>query len=243
VKSENLATTAPLMKERSVVRIAAGERKPRKVEDEKPVQTELPLAAAPTPPVPPPIKTIRRAAAAKVEINPKLESSRGLIAPPRSQAKPMSVAEKRRSDAEAAFQRVAPAQATPPSVPQNGASSNNAAPGQPHKSSFEMRISERDSLTTTLRLTESRETALAAARELAQRFKLPPDQVLLVKIISLADPGLTKLSLEELLELDDRGRVRLTPELKESLDKLKSDDRETVELKELLLEKIGAFTG
>jgi hypothetical protein len=104
-----------------------------------------------------------------------------------------------------------------------------------------MRISERDSLTTTLRITDSRETALQAARELAQRFQLPPDQALLVKVIGLGEAGLTKLALEELLELDDRGRVRRTPDLRDALDKLRSNDRETNELKDLLLEKIGGL--
>ncbi|MCK6552829.1 hypothetical protein L6R52_43800, partial [Myxococcota bacterium] len=108
----------------------------------------------------------------------------------------------------------------------------------------EMRINEQDALTTTLRRAESREVALNAARELAKRFKLPPDQAVLMKVLGLQDAGLTKLALEELLELDDRGRVRRNnPELKEALERLVSDDRETAELRDLLLEKMSAFGG
>ena len=80
---------------------------------------------------------------------------------------------------------------------------------------------------------------MAAAQQLAERHRLPPDQNLLLKVLELRNKELTRLALEELLELDDRGRVRPTPELRTALNELKTRDKEARELKELLVEKLG----
>ncbi|NJK88593.1 MAG: hypothetical protein HC923_03785 [Myxococcales bacterium] len=108
-----------------------------------------------------------------------------------------------------------------------------------HRTQFDVRISEQDSLTTQLRMSDGK-PALDAAIALAERYRLPPDQSLLMKVVRLRNASLTKLALEELLELDDRGRVRSNPELIETLKGLKTKDRETNELKELFLQKLGA---
>jgi hypothetical protein len=80
---------------------------------------------------------------------------------------------------------------------------------------------------------------LAAARELSASHHLPPDPTLLVKVIGLGDPHLTKAALEEMLELHDRGRVRRSPELARLISGVPAADRETEDLKQLLLAKIG----
>jgi hypothetical protein len=241
--SDSSESAEPLTKNRSVLRIAAGTRTPKaksREEQKDSVEQVGKRIGVPSAPAKPGMKP-----APKVEINPKLQSSRGIIGSAEGEKKerPMSVAQKNRAAAEAAFLRVAEPRAPSPvpAAPSNGVHAPTPGPGQPHKSAFEMRISERDSLTTSLRLAESKEAAIQAAQDLAERFQLPPDQSLLVKVIGLGDERLTKLALEELLELDDRGRVRRTPDLREALDRLKSRDRETTELKELLLEKMGAF--
>ena len=124
---------------------------------------------------------------------------------------------------------------------QGGSSSDSSAAHNVHKSAFERRISERDSLATSLRLAERDEVALEAACELADRFQLPPDQTLLVRVLGLGDDRLARLALEELLELDDRGRVRRTGDLVDAVSQLDSADGELLELKELFLEKIGTL--
>jgi hypothetical protein len=176
-----------------------------------------------------------------VELNPKLESSRNVLPKAQGQVpggKPQSFAERVRAEAEAAFQRIAPQWKTedqPPPAEAEPATSNPAL----HRSTFEIRISEQDALTTKLRTTVGR-GALEAAQELARRFRLPPDQGLLLKVIELKRTELTKLALEELLELDDRGRVRSNPELIQTLKGIKSRDKEIKELRDLILEKLGA---
>ena len=154
-------------------------------------------------------------------------------------ARKISVAEKKRAEAEAAFHRIAPALARP-SVPEATTEPQSTMASASVQTAFERRISERDSITTSLRLASTPEDALAAARLLADRYQLPPDQQLLVKIICLDDPTLTKLALEELLELDDRGRVRPNDDLVTAVSTLTARDSETRELRGLLLEKIGA---
>ncbi|MGF1509506.1 MAG: hypothetical protein ACFB9M_08390 [Myxococcota bacterium] len=147
----------------------------------------------------------------------------------------MSFAERQRAEAEAAFQKIAP----------NWKPKGNRPPPPPaldppiHKSEFQLRISEQDTLTTELRI-EGGKRALKAAHTLAERFRLPPDQNLLMKVMTLGDNKLTKLAIEELLELEDRGRVRANPELITSLRGLKSRDKEIRELRDLFLEKLGA---
>ena len=102
-----------------------------------------------------------------------------------------------------------------------------------------IRLNERDSMTTELRLASGKKATLDAANQLAEKHQLPPDQNLLLKVLGLKDKSLTRLALEELLELDDRGRVRPTEELRGAISGLRTRDRETGELRDLLLEKIG----
>ena len=185
------------MKKEGVIRVAQGERRPFK-------RSEPERAASP----------------AANGVNTTSESAESN--PP----KKMSVAAKKRAEAEAAFRAVAPsAQA-------------NEEP-QVHRSEFELRVSARDSLTSELRHADSKAGALSAARTLAEKFELPPDQGLLLKIISLKDKNLSRLALEELIELEDRGRVRANDDLVGSLRDIRSRDKETVELRDLLLRKIG----
>jgi len=153
--------------------------------------------------------------------------------------KPMSFAERVRAEAEAAFQKIAPKWKADGPAPEAEAATDEPAAPAVHRSSFEIRISEQDSLTTKLR-TSTGKAALEAAQELADRFRLPPDQGLLLKVVQLRNTELTRLALEELLELDDRGRVRANPELIDTLKNIKSRDREVKELRELFLEKLGA---
>lgn len=236
---------------RAVVRIARGLRTPK--------APPAPVAAAPEPPKGP--RTVRRegggaaaaarrAAGPKVEINPRLERSKHLIksTPPPEAApagKTMSVAAKHRAAAEAVFAKLTVAEAKPAEA---GAAAEGAAatpmpfsarPPDQGGGSYQMRISEHDSAVTALRLASSPAETLDAARNLADRFKLPPDQSLLLRVVALGDARLTKLALEELLELEDRGRVRPTPELKNVLGALQSTDPETREIRQLFLEKIG----
>ncbi len=173
------------------------------------------------------------------ELNPKLQSSRDIL--PRSEGqvpggRPMSFAEKVRAEAEAAFQKIAPAWSPNEAEPEP----EPAAPApEVHRSQFQIRISEQDQLTVKLRMSEGR-AAVAAAKELADKYQLPPDQSLLMKVITLRNTELTRLALEELLELDDRGRVRSNPELIAALQGIKSRDKEIRELRSLFLEKLGA---
>lgn len=225
MKSEG-STQPATEKKPTVLRVAAGQRKPKIVAEATPVVPENKPTSE--------TKTRTRKAGRVLELNPKLESSRGLLPKVEAQQKPMSAAERTRAAAEAAFAQVAPKlikeTPAPPPVTKTP---------QFHKSEFELRISERDSLTTQLRLTADDQLALAAARELAQRFKLPPDQALLVRVLGLGDQDLAKLALEELLELDDRGRVRRNDELVQAITKLGTKDKEIQELRELFLEKLG----
>jgi hypothetical protein len=222
---------------RAVVRIARGLRTPKNA------------AAAPAkddPTVlrregPPPIT---RRSGAKIEINPRLERSKHLVtstAPADGTApKTMSVAAKHRAAAEAVFARLTVAEAKPAEVEAAAAPLPfSARPPDQGGGSFTMRVNEHDSAVTALRLAGDRDETLAAARNLAERFKLPPDQSLLLRVVALGDAALTKLALEELLELEDRGRVRPSAELKTVLGGLVTQDPETREIKQLLLEKIG----
>ncbi|MCB9646099.1 MAG: hypothetical protein H6730_05785 [Deltaproteobacteria bacterium] len=179
----------------------------------------------------------RQARRGKVlDINPKLQSTKGILPKAEGQtagARPMSVAEKQRAAAEAAFRQIAPAWTdnTPP-VPEEEK--------KPYRSEFEIRVSQRDQITTGLRMSEDRKQALAYARELVDnKWGLPPDQSVLVKVINLGDDKLSKLALEELLELDDRGRVRPNESLLAAIRGVKSTDRDIRYLQELFIEKLG----
>ncbi|MFO0727214.1 MAG: hypothetical protein U1E65_25775 [Myxococcota bacterium] len=212
------------------------------------------LAKAPATPAPAPVAapaTRLRKPSPKVEINPKLQRSKHLVtaqAEPAPEAgapskKPMSVAEKNRAMAEAVFARLSTSEPAAPAQTQEKKEEVQLPFSARHKdeqpNSYVTRVSERDTLTTLLRMASSKAEALSAATELADRFSLPPDQGLLTRVMELGDQRLTKLALEELLELDDRGRVRGTPELRGALGRLKHKDPEIQELKQLFIEKLG----
>ncbi len=218
--------SAPVKKP-GVLRVARGERRPTRAK-KGPDPVEQARAALAKVGAPESRENGQMKSPARiVEINPRLESSRDKIEKrPDLPNKPPSVAERKRQEAEAAFQKIAP--------------QHNEITQHFHKTPFDVRISERDSLATQVRMSGSVEEALRAARELAERYRLPPDQVTLVRIVELGDERLTKLALEELLELDDKGRVRPTSDLITTVTAIRSKDEETIELKDLLLEKVGA---
>jgi hypothetical protein len=246
---QNAASPAPAR--RAVVRIAAGARQKRPEAQQSEATAGKPTEGGAFG------RSMPKLPSPKIEINPKLQSSKGLIKPVgKTNEKPMSVAQKHRANAEAMFAKVTGRESSPPPPPTASASSPASAerkpaapppppmpapPPPPTRDPFgAIRISERDSLTTALRLAPSSAAALDAAKQLADRYQLPPDQNLLVKVIELSDARLTKLALEELLELDDRGRVRPSTELRSAISGVKSADHETEELKQLFLQKIGA---
>lgn len=152
------------------------------------------------------------------------------------------MAARQRAEAEAAFRKIAPGW-TPlgPSEPKGPVKARRDAPDDRHfrKSEFEIRYSERDSLVTDLRFTDQKKKAVSIARDLVARFQLPPDQDVLVKVLSLGEPDLVRPALEELLELDDRGRVRANPALTRVLKRVKISEPDLRELKDLLLAKLG----
>ena len=67
---------------------------------------------------------------------------------------PMSVAARHRAEAEAAFRRIAPTW-----TDEHAPAPKKEEP-KPYKSEFEVRVSERDSLTTGLRVAEGKKEAL-----------------------------------------------------------------------------------
>ncbi len=152
----------------------------------------------------------------------------------------MTVAERQRAAAEAAFSEIAPGW-TPQPVVKTKVPQHRGGPPQFHQSEFQVRFNEQDSLATQIRLADSKKEALAAARELHERFGLPPDLSLLVKVLGLKDNKLILAALEEMLDLDDRGRVRSSPQLIATLESLPSRNRDIRELKELFLTKLGAL--
>lgn len=104
-----------------------------------------------------------------------------------------------------------------------------------------MRFSRQDQLATEVRTAKSAVDAKRAARELLDEFKqLPPDQGLLTRVLTFKDDELIERALDELLELDGRGKVRSTPELMDSVRRLRSKNRDVQYLRELLLEKLGS---
>lgn len=228
------AAPAVRVKRPGVVRYAKGERPVRglRARDGRGHESSTPevLAAKAADSVPE--TSLHRDASDSVDEGERDAAERGFS------ARKISVAEKKRAEAEAAFHRIAPALARPAVAETVEPPATMASASV--QTAFERRISERDSITTSLRLATTPEDALKAARLLADRYQLPPDQQLLVKIICLDDPALTKLALEELLELDDRGRVRPNDDLVTAVSTLTAGDPETRELRGLLLEKIGA---
>ena len=153
----------------------------------------------------------------------------------------LSVAERQRAAAEEAFSRIAPALSvqapTPP--PEETPVQHRGGPPQFHRSEFQIRFSESDSLATKVRTAEDEDDAYDAACDLAERFGLPPDQQLLTRVLTFGDDRLTQLALEEFLDLDDRGRVRSNPELVEILKAVRTRDRDVRELIDLFLAKLG----
>jgi hypothetical protein len=231
----------------SVVRVAAGQRKKKELPPEPTHEAPASPAASAAGQVAPASadrsgedKVIRRPAKV-VELNPRLESSRGIVpkVEPQPGSRPMSVAERQRAEAEAAFQKIAPALAAS-SVPPAVAEERPTNPAF-HKSQFELRTSERDGMMTALRLSQDRGQSLELAREFAKRYReLPSDQGLLLKVIELGEDKLTHLALDGLLELDDRGRVRANDDIVRAIRGIDSQDRVIRELQELFLEKLGA---
>ncbi|MEE2901828.1 MAG: hypothetical protein VYC39_05835 [Myxococcota bacterium] len=176
------------------------------------------------------------------ELDPRFEKSNLVSKSAAPKEKTMTVAEKNRATAEAMFAQISqgpPADAMVQA--ETGANTRPVAqvPAYRRGEFGNIRWNERDALTTELRLAQSRKEIMAAAQQLAERHRLPPDQNLLLKVLELRNKELTRLALEELLELDDRGRVRPTPELRTALNELKTRDKEARELKELLVEKLG----
>ncbi len=232
---------------RAVVRIARGLRTPKTGAAAAAPQKDAPRPGASRRPGEP-THTPRRGGP-KIEINPRLERSKHLVteapaADGAAPARPMSVAAKHRAAAEAVFARLTVPETKPAEAPAAAAEAPaalpySARPADQGGGSYTMRISEHDSAVTALRLASNTQETLEAARNLADRFKLPPDQSLLLRVVALGDARLTKLALEELLELEDRGRVRPTPELKNVLGALQTSDPETREIRQLFLEKIG----
>ena len=224
--------SAPSSKKRSVIRRPAGEKgraPPDGAAEEKPKVIRMAAGEREQ-------RKAQKAAAGILELNPRLESSRGRLPKAEGQVpggKPMSFAERQLAEAEAAFQKIAPKWA------HKVADAPAPEPEGPPRTQFEIRVNRQDSLTTELRLSEGKK-AFEAAQTLAKDYRLPPDQALLMKVIDMGDTELTRLALEELLELDDRGRIRSTPQLIEALRGIESRDREIKELRELFLEKLGA---
>ncbi len=249
-------------KKEVVVRIAQGMRKPKVAQptldlggdgDDQPTGRANLEGLSP----------VARKRGAVVEINPRLQRSRPVVGGPAETPPPvadgsgkkvMSVAMKHRAAAEAMFSRLtadAPKPAEPAAV--------DAAPAEPEApraeepplpfaarsadeggGSYSMRVSERDVLVTQLRLTTESDELLAAARALVERFALPADQAVLLKVIPLGDDQLTQVALEELLELQDRGRVRANPEILQVVGDIRSRSPDVTDLKTLLLQKLGA---
>ena len=155
----------------------------------------------------------------------------------------MTVAAQQRAMAEEAFSRIAPALSSaavaepePTSTPQH-----RGGPPNFHRSEFQIRFSQQDQLATAVRLSKSKKEAKAAAQALVEQFgQLPPDQAVLMRVLGLGDGELIEKALDELLELDGRGKVRQSPELLRAIRGIRSRSPAVKELVELLLEKLGA---
>ncbi|MBI2377595.1 MAG: hypothetical protein HYV07_26575 [Deltaproteobacteria bacterium] len=245
----------PKSEKPKVVRLAAGLREKKRAQREiADVLDSLPKRVDDRlPPAPP------RAPSLKKEINPRLERSKpwaDLKAPgpppaqeaqpseaPASEAagekKPMSVAQKNRAKVESVFSKLIGRESESPTTVEPTEVPFAARPGG--QTAFDSpRINPIDSLTTRLRLSSDREELLAAARELASTHHLPPDPTLLLKVLALKEADLVKAALDAMLELHDRGRVRRSPELARLISDVPTfGDRDTQELKQLLLAKIG----
>lgn len=156
----------------------------------------------------------------------------------------MSVAAQQRALAEEAFSRIAPtlsAVATTETEEPAETPQHRGGPPAFHRSEFQIRFSEQDSLSTAIRLSKNLRDAKAAAIELVERFgRFPPDQAVLMRVLTMSDDRLLEMALDELLELDGRGKVRQSPELLSALNGIKSKNSNVSELMELLLEKLGA---
>ncbi|MEO1230609.1 MAG: hypothetical protein AAFZ18_17065, partial [Myxococcota bacterium] len=132
----------------------------------------------------------------------------------------------------------AAAEASRPAQPEKP--QHRGGPPQFHQSEFQMRLSHQDQLATAIRLAKTKREAQAAAEELIEKYRhLPPDQAVLLKVLTLNNETLLEKALDELLELDGRGKVRQTPELLAAVRGVRSKSRTVRELVDLLLEKLG----
>ena len=154
----------------------------------------------------------------------------------------MSVAAQQRAMVEEAFSRIAPglsAVAATEPEPESEAPKHRGGPPEFHRSEFQIRFSQQDQLATAVRLSKSKREAKEAAIELVTRFgQLPPDQGVLMRVLGMGDEMLLEKALDELLELDGRGKVRQSPELIKAIRGIRSRSSSVRELVELLLEKL-----
>ncbi|MBX2811293.1 MAG: hypothetical protein KTR25_05775 [Myxococcales bacterium] len=110
-----------------------------------------------------------------------------------------------------------------------------------HRSEFQIRYSQQDQLATAIRLGKTKRDVRMAASELVEQFgKLPPDQAVLIRVLEIPNDALLEKALDELLELDGRGKVRQSPELMKAIRGIQSKSAVVRELVELLDEKLGS---
>lgn len=154
----------------------------------------------------------------------------------------MSVAAKQRAEVEAAFSRIAPSlsAASSPETPGVGATpQHRGGPPQFHHSEFQLRLSRQNQLVSEVREAPTEGAAQAAARKLLDEFdKLTEDQSVLIRILGFDDEELVERALDDLLELDDKGKVRSSPELVTAIRGVKSSRRSVRELVDVLLVKL-----
>ncbi len=152
----------------------------------------------------------------------------------------MSVAAQQRAHAEALFSQIAPKLSAASVVEAEAAPSHRGGAPQFHQSEFQMRLSRQDQLMTAVRNARLPKDAKKAAHELLEDFgRLPPDQALLARVLTFKDERLTEAALDELLELDGKGKVRANPELVEVVRATRTKSPGVRELRDLLLEKLG----
>lgn len=188
----------------------------------------------------------RKATKRRVGLNGAAPHPNGAAATPPAPPTPrerLSVAAQLRAAAEAQFSKIAPSLSTVAgeASPEADAPQHRGGPPQFHQSEFQIRFSEQDQLANRVRNARSAADAEEAASQLIQRFgTLPPDQALLTRCLAFSDDRILEKALDELLELDGRGKVRSTPELIGAVREIRSKSPTVLELVELLLEKLGA---
>jgi hypothetical protein len=160
-----------------------------------------------------------------------------------AQKERMSVAAQQRALVEQQFAEIAPALSRAAAEPEeeHAAPSYRGGPPSIHQSPAQAKLSLVDQLTTAVRNAKRPEDARRAAHDLIDELgQLPPDQALLTRVLTFRDDRLLEKALDELLELDGRGKVRASPELTAIVKKIDSPNRDVQYLQELLLEKLGA---